>query len=470
MLKNLPLRQSSDLTFTLLVSIFVVASLSVAIIFPQADVHKSAAGSEAVVTAINLMVFGLIIILFTVTFMFVRLMLLFRENQVIKKNWLDRLNQVEANIETTSINFNHLLEGISKVDRTKITGWFTVFRRLCEVELLLDRVGNSVLRQRYETQKERLNAEFAEEFFSKYPGLAKDKLLSPDILPAFLENGKKGPLFILVVDGLRLDHWLKISSLVRQKLSNYRVKQEQCYFSVLPSITPYARNSLLSGLNPYQCAEQFYNGELKNNQYEETAFFQLAKQHGKKAFYLKAAENDFQKAIKGIKNDHYDLKTLVFMFVDGLAHSMTNTRATEKSFRDHVLVEFQQDAMQAILDKINEQKGTVLLTSDHGSKLVTRTKKLEGIQNARYLGEKSIFPQRYAVGTIINRNKIAEGIRVVDDVKQFSLPGGKETKYLFMNGNSRFQSKDNTPVHEFVHGGISMEEVIVPKIVFESKG
>jgi len=470
MFKLPPLRQSSDLTFSLLVTIFVVASLAVGVIFPQADIQKAAMGSDAVVATINLIVFGLVLILFTVTFMFVRLMLLFRENKLIKGNWTDKLNQVEDNIQTTQFNFQSLLQDIANMPRKEITDWRVIYQHLCEVDILLDQIGNTILWQRLTHLKKELNQAFSHYYFDSYPRLIalEKEMLSPHVLSPFLENQREKPLFILVVDGLRVDHWLKVQEVIQKRLTNYRLQENGCAFSVLPTHTAYARNSFFSGLYPDDCAQQYYHGELKNNQYEEKAFFSLAKQHGKRAFYLRGAENEFQKAIKGIKNTSYDVKALIFMFVDGLTHSVSATKSTEKAFRDHVLVEFKQDAVLAILDKINEQKGTVLLTSDHGSKLVFRTQRLSGIQDVRYLGEKEMFSQRFAIGTVFDRDKLGNEVLVVDNPGLFRLPGNENTHYVLATGESRFKTRSGMAVHEYDHGGISMEEVIVPKIVFES--
>ncbi|MFA5928769.1 MAG: PglZ domain-containing protein [Candidatus Margulisiibacteriota bacterium] len=469
MFKKLPLRQSSDLTFSLLVTIFVVASLTVGIIFPQADTQKAQISSETAITTINLMVFGLVLILFAIVFMFVRLMLLFRENKLMKLNWPARLNRVEENLRTTQFNFQQLLEDINKLGRSKLTDWFSVYKHICEVDLLLDAGGNTILWQRFNELKDGLNAEFSEKYFREYPALvlAKEPLLSPQILPDFFQAGYKKPLFILLFDGLRLDHWHKIRDYVQGELSNYKLKQDAQSFSILPTHTAYARNAFFSGLYPDQCAREYYHGELKNNQYEETAFFALAKKYGKRIFYLRGAENDFSTAIKGIKNEDYDIKAFVFMFVDGLTHTMSATKASEKAFREHVQVEFRQDAVKAILNKINEQKGTVLLTSDHGSKLVHNTMRLDGLVDYRNMEGKETFSQRFALGTIINRNSLNKDLFLIDKPADHRLPGNENTQYVLAKDDIRFKSKGGMPVHEYVHGGVSMEEVIVPKIVFE---
>ena len=471
-LKNITWRKSSDLAFSLLVSIFVVASLAVGIIFPQADSQILNIGdSEGVIATINLISFGLILILFAIVFLFVRLMLLFRETKLIKKHWPDRLTQIEQKIEATRVDFNLVLHDIAKLPKDTIDNWYTIFNRLCEVELILDRAGNSILRERQKQLQSTLNSRFVNFYLKEYPSLIlqKNNHLSPYIFPDILKTSADSPLFILVFDGLRLDHWLKIKPYITEKLSNYKLTDESFGISILPTHTPFARNSLFSGMLPDACANEFYHGELKNNQYEEKAFFQLSKQFNKRAFYMRQAENEFQKAIRGIKSERFDVKAFVFMFVDGLAHSMSNTKATEKSFRDHVLVEFKQDEVGAIFDKINEQKGTILLTSDHGSKFVSKASRLQGFQDPRSLGQEDIIPQRYAFGTVFDSSKLPEEFSVISDFANYSLPQKQGSELVIATGDSRLQTRNREFIHEYAHGGISFEEVIVPKIVFESK-
>jgi hypothetical protein len=134
------------------------------------------------------------------------------------------------------------------------------------------------------------------------------------------------------------------------------------------------------------------------------------------------------------------------------------------------MVEFKQDSMKAILDKIDEQKGTVVFISDHGSKLVTRTKRLEGDWDPLHHGEKMIFPQRFALGTFHEGSGWDQEIVRIDTPSDYRLPGGEAQRQLVLaTSDFRFKSRSGLKIHEYAHGGISMEELLVPLIVFEKE-
>lgn len=80
-------------------------------------------------------------------------------------------------------------------------------------------------------------------------------MMSPDLMKRsifpLLDQGEK--VCFLVLDNFRYDQWRVVAS----ELSELFTFEEQLYFSILPTATQYARNSIFSGLMPDQIARMF---------------------------------------------------------------------------------------------------------------------------------------------------------------------------------------------------------------------
>jgi CheY-like chemotaxis protein len=360
--------------------------------------------------------------------------------------------------------------------------WFELYRRVLNWDLQLREIEEESLKQSHQDQKQQLNREFGryvERRYAEWVGGTGEPRppLSIDVVPRWvlphLQEGKR--VALIVIDCMRLDQWLSLAPLVRPY---FEIRTDLCY-SVLPTATPYSRNGIFSGLLPLQIAKRHPDWwmedapqELSRNKYEkELAEAQLARldwdPEGRfrylKIFTVQEG-NALRKKIGTLGDARF--LSIVFNFVDMLAHGRSESdllqelAPTEDALRGLLHSWFQHSALFEVLKVLSRQDTVVVVTSDHGVVQCKRSSLVQGNREAatsiRYkYGDNLVCDEREAVH-----------VRRPED---YQLPGdGLVKHYILAKENFYFVYPTNFHHYErhyrgsFQHGGISLEEMILP--------
>lgn len=364
--------------------------------------------------------------------------------------------------------------------------WAELYKKLVHWELEVDKPGNDEMGDVLEAQKTEANSNFARFVMRKYDGWLNDPkadrpLLSHQIMKkkVFPELGKK-PLFFVLIDNLRLDQWKTIEPILSEF---FTINSEETYYSILPTTTAYARNAIFSGQMPSEMAKSHPDlwvgedvEEGKNNFEEEFLNRQLKRNNlSIKTSYHKILNLEEGRNLADNIGNFFrnDLNVIVYNFVDMLSHARTDMAMIrelapdESAYRSLTRSWFLHSPLYEILKKISERDARVVITTDHGT---IRVKK-----PFRIVGDRSVNTNlRYKQGK--NLGFEGEKVMLVSKPERIFLPKPNvSTAYVFAVEDQFFAYPNNYNYYvnlykdTFQHGGVSLEEIIIPFILLSSK-
>lgn len=377
--------------------------------------------------------------------------------------------------------------GMQISDRLEASDWIDVQKKLVYWDLKLSAGEESGMGEILQSQKEEANnsfCKFVERNYTNWLNIPDEDtpILSHSLLKEkLLPQLGKGPTFLLVLDCLRYDQW---RTLQPEFNKHFLIEDDDCYFSILPTATQFARNSLFAGLMPSEIQKkhpEFWvdeDEEEKKNDHEYDLFKALLKRNGKadlKTSYNKVTNlYGAKKLLDGFHQlKQNDLNVIVYNFVDTLSHARTDFKVMrelaedEKGYRSITKSWFENSPL---LDMLKQLKGTganIILTTDHGAVLVDNPVKV--------VGDKSISANlRYKAGR--NMQYKSKEVFEIENPDDAFLPKlNLSTRYIFAKNNDFFAYPNN--YNHYVkhyrntlqHGGVSMDEMIVPVITMKSR-
>jgi len=368
--------------------------------------------------------------------------------------------------------------------------WIEVYKRLVHWELELSSTDSSMT-EMLRMQKEEANNGFAKfvkkNYISWVTALMPDKpdidrpMLSPEVFKRkvfpLLNAGEK--VFLVVFDNFRYDQWRTIAHEIGDSFDI----GEDLYCSILPTATQYARNAIFSGLMPKKIAEMFPDlwvdedeDEGKNLNERPLIQTQLERFRRHDTFSYSKINNslDAEKFLSRFRQlDRNDLNVVVFNFIDMLSHARTESRMVrelandESAYRSITLSWFRHSVIADFFKLLAQSGYKVVVTTDHGSIRANKPVKIIGDRNTN-------TNLRYKLGKNLNcDNKEVFSLR--EPAKAFLPAPNLSTSYAFATGDSFFAYPNNYNYYvsyykdTFQHGGISMEEMLVPIVTLTGK-
>jgi len=389
--------------------------------------------------------------------------------------------QVQQNYRQEWSDISYMIDTASTIEE-----WQAIERTLSKWDIELE---NSSMRSLIEDQRTQANAAFAKWIGRNYvswfsgEGLAVSgrPLMSPNVMKhavfPLLDKGEK--VLLCVIDNFRYDQWKTIQPLVSEF---YSVAHEEQYTSILPTATQYARNAIFAGLMPLQIQQMFPHlwveegdEESKNQHEKELVQTLLDRYRRKESFnYWKINESDFcERVIAQLKGVQAPLNIVVLNFIDMLSHSRTESKMMrelandEAAYRSLTLSWFKHSPTYELLRRAAELGYTLVLTTDHGTTRVKNAVQIVADKNTN-------TNIRYKVGKALNTT--SKNVFTIDQPKHVGLPcPNVSSSYAFCSGADFFAYPNQFNYYAqyyrntFQHGGISLEEMIIPLVTLEPK-
>jgi len=365
--------------------------------------------------------------------------------------------------------------------------WAEAYKKLVYWELSLEKLEDIGMHEILTMQKAEANAlfsKFVEKNYLKWlRNEADGPMLSHHVFQKkvfpMLESDR--PVFFFLIDNMRYDQWKIINEVLTD---HYRQEEEVTYYSILPTATQYARNAIFSGLTPLEMERQFpdlwQNDEddggknLHEDRFLAEQIKRLYRRDIRHSYHKILTHEKGKEVLDNLNNlMQNDLNVLVYNFVDMLSHARTDMAMIrelandDKAYRSLTLSWFEHSPLLEALKWLSRQRVRIILTTDHGTIRVKQPSRIVGDRNTN-------ANLRYKQGKNLNYNR--KDVFVIKDPHEAQLPRLHVSScFVFAKDDRYFVYPNN--YHQFVHyfggtfqhGGISLEEMVIPYAAYLPK-
>ncbi|MDX2189815.1 MAG: bifunctional response regulator/alkaline phosphatase family protein [Bacteroidota bacterium] len=366
--------------------------------------------------------------------------------------------------------------------------WADIYKKLVYWELEIDRSESKDMKEVLDMQKSEANTEFCKFVMRNYENwlnepkadkpIFSNNLMKKKVFP--LLSGSE-PVFFILIDNLRYDQWKTLEPEINEL---FTTEIEDTYYSILPTTTEYCRNAIFSGMMPSEMEKThpdlWWKDEEETGHNQNEDKFLAAQLKRNQLGNVKMSYNKILNSHQGkVLNDNYNnlldnkLNVIVYNFVDMLSHARTETTMIrelahdESAYRSITASWFHHSTLLDFLKKLSQHKVKVIITTDHGTIRTKRASKIIGDRetntNLRYktgknlsFDEKEVFATRKPERFFLPKRNITT-----------SYVFAKEDYFLAYPNNYNYYV--NYYKDTFQHGGISLEEVIIPVILLKNK-
>ncbi len=365
--------------------------------------------------------------------------------------------------------------------------WVNLYQKLIYWEIQLEDIEDAGMFEILESQKNEANTQFGKFIEKNYADWFKPNMESP-IMSHMLfkekiapEISKEQPTVLIVIDNLRYDQWKVFEPVIN---NYYKKTKEEAFFSILPTATQYARNAIFSGLMPSEMQKLFpeywkndtdeggknmHEAEFLDAQMKRLGLTHLNYDYHKITNLKngkKLADN-----FKSLKNNN--LTVVVYNFVDMLSHAKTEMEvvkelaSNDKAYRSLTLSWFKNSPLLEMIQQAQQLGFKLILTTDHGTINVKNPSKVIGDRDTS-------LNLRYKTGRSLTYED--KDVLVFKNPKEAHLPSiNMSSSYIFAKSDLFFAYPNNYNHYvsyfrnTYQHGGVSLEEMIIPFVVFNPK-
>ncbi len=358
------------------------------------------------------------------------------------------------------------------MEPTGHSDWIEYYRNIVSWDTRLLEFGSKDLKTIHEEKKREGNAGFAKFIESQYPNFLKGKgpIMSHQIFSHLVfPTLNEGPIYFVIFDSMRLDQYMKLAPF----LKDYYEINNHYYYSILPTATPYSRNSIFAGLLPLDIVQQYPQywtyDEKGQNRFERDLFNEQLKRNNLRvnfSFYKLSSISEIERSIEKIKGESTEIVIIVINFFDMLIHSIPG-RGDLKGILDdeRVLLNilaywFPMSPIFELFKSLLVNDRRIILTTDHGFIRVRRPTII--------YGGREISPNlRYKYGPALRVDK--KSALLLNNPGDICLPSedpsvrfaiAKEDHYFIYPTKPTEYEREFK--YTFQHGGISTEEMILP--------
>lgn len=393
--------------------------------------------------------------------------------------------------EKTSMAYQQDFRSLGMIlnDNLDYKEWVDVYKKLIFWELKLEKLEDEGMHEILTMQKAEANAQFSKFIEKNYTSwianqdkedtpVFSHQLFKKKVFPTLTDNI---PTFFILIDNLRYDQWKIINPIISEY---FRLENEEIYMSILPTATQYARNAIFSGLMPLDMESRFptlwQNDEDEGgkNLYEEEFLTDQIKRLLRKDIkfsYHKILSQDQGKDLNDMLPNliDNDLNVIVYNFVDMLSHARTDMQMIKElanddaAYRSITLSWFEHSPLLDLIKKLSQKKVRIMLTTDHGTIRVKKPSKVIGDRNTntnlRYKQGKNLAFTAKEVFHVKNPHDVKLPKLHVSSSFIFAK---EDSYFVYQNNYNQFVNYYN---ETFQHGGISLEEMIIPFVTYKNK-
>lgn len=365
--------------------------------------------------------------------------------------------------------------------------WVKIYKKIVNWEIKLDNANTSAMSDILSMQKAEANTEFSKYISKNYvkwvQGKKEGPIMSNNLLKEkiFPNLDNSVPTVLLILDNLRYDQWKTIEPIISEV---FKIEEEDSFYSILPTSTQYSRNAIFSGLMPLEIQE-YYPEWWKNdnekggkNLFERELFGEHVRRtfrHPPKFDYCKVTNVGHAKTMQdnALNYLNNDITVIVYNFIDMLSHARTEMEVLkelagdEKAYRSLTKSWFLNSLLWDTLQTMAERDIQLFITTDHGTIRVAQPSRVIGDRetttNLRYKVGKNL---QYNRRDVLDVRKPSDALLPSPNVSSTFIFAKEDVFFLYPNNYNYY---NNYYKDTFQHGGISLEEVIVPVIRLSSK-